>query len=80
MDRIEELCRAMCRADGTEAGRWSSKRALAEAAIQVFNGWAPYLRPTMRGCLACRTALVIASPGSLGRCDACGAPMVVLPG
>lgn len=78
MDRIEELCRALCEADGTSAGQWPSKRPQAEAAIRVFNRWAPYLRPAARGCPTCDTALIIASPEPLGTCEKCGAEMVVL--
>ncbi len=79
MDRIEELCLAMCRADGTAASQWHSKRAQAEAAMQVFTRWAPYLRPATRGCPTCGTAIIISSPGPLGTCDGCGEALVVLP-
>lgn len=77
MDRLEELCRAMCEADGTSSEDWLSKRHLAEAAVRRFDQWAPYLVPATYGCPECQTVVIISSPIPLGACDACGTQMVL---
>ena len=77
MDRLEELCRAMCEADGTSSDEWPSKRHQGEAAMRLFNRWAPYLVPATYGCPACQTVMIISSP-MLGACEMCGAQTVPL--